>query len=306
MKKAAIIGTGTMGPGMAATLARGGLDVRCFDTSETARDRTLAEADVAHGVLDRIGSKKAGSRGTITVHGDLAEAVSGAEIVIEAVPENAEIKAAVFADIDKLAPVDAILASNTSGIPITKIQEPLSNPSRVVGMHWSNPPHVIPVIEIIAGEHTSTDVVEKMRTFVEDLGLVPVRVLKDVAGFVENRVLYAIMRECLSLVDNGVVSPEELDTCVQWGIGYKLSVIPPLQLLDVAGLDIYNAVASYLNKDLNDSGDVSETITEKVANGELGMKTGRGLFSYTPDSSQALRTTRAQKLVAVRKAIEGS
>jgi 3-hydroxybutyryl-CoA dehydrogenase/5-formyl-3-hydroxy-2-methylpyridine 4-carboxylate dehydrogenase len=145
-----------------------------------------------------------------------------------------------------------------------------------------------------------------MRTFVEDLGLVPVRVLKDVPGFVENRVLYAIMRECLSLVDNGVVSAEELDTCVQWGIGYKLSVIPPLQLLDVAGLDIYNAVASYLNKDLDNRSDVSETITERIEKGELGMKTGTGLFSYTPESSQALRVSRAQKLVAVRKAIEGN
>ena len=305
MKKAAIIGTGTMGPGMAATLARGGLDVKCFDTSEAARDKTLAEVEVAHGVLDRIGGKQADTRGSVTVSGDLQQTVSDVDIVLEAVPENADIKAAVFADIDEFAPESALLASNTSGIPITKLQAPLKNPSRLVGMHWSNPPHVIPVIEIIAGEQTSPEVVEQMRSFVEDLGLVPVRVLKDVPGFVENRVLYAIMRECLSLVDNGVVSAEELDTCVQWGIGYKLSVIPPLQLLDVAGLDIYNAVASYLNKDLDNRGDVSETITEKIGAGTLGMKTGSGLFSYTPEIAQALRMDRAQKLVAVRKAIEG-
>jgi 5-formyl-3-hydroxy-2-methylpyridine 4-carboxylic acid 5-dehydrogenase len=306
VKKASIIGTGTMGPGMAATLARGGLDVICFDTSEAARDKTLAEVEVAHGVLDRIGGKQAQTRGTVSVTGNLEEAVADSDVVLEAVPERIEIKAAVFAEIDKFAPSTAILASNTSGIPITQLQAPLSNPSRLVGMHWSNPPHVIPVIEIIAGEQTSPEVVETMRTFVEDLGLVPVRVLKDVPGFVENRVLYAIMRECLSLVDNGVVSAEELDTCVQWGIGYKLSVIPPLQLLDVAGLDIYNAVASYLNKDLDNRSDVSETITERIEKGELGMKTGTGLFSYTPESSQALRVSRAQKLVAVRKAIEGN
>ena len=124
----------------------------------------------------------------------------------------------------------------------------MTDPGRVVGMHWSNPPHVIPVIEVIAGARTSPDVVERLRAMIDDLGLVPVRVQRDVPGFVENRVLYAIMRECLALVDDGVISAEELDTCVKWGIGFKLAVIPPLQLLDVAGLDIYNAVGSYLNR----------------------------------------------------------
>ena len=128
MTRAAIIGTGTMGPGMAATLARGGLDVRCFDTSAAARERVPGEADVARGVLERIGGAAAAEPGTVTVHGDLAEAVDGADLVIEAVPENAEIKAAVFADLDRLAPAGAILASNTSGIPITRIQQSVADP----------------------------------------------------------------------------------------------------------------------------------------------------------------------------------
>ena len=303
MKTAAIVGTGTMGPGIAATLARGGINVRCFDTSEAARERTMGEVEIAHSVLDRIGGAAADTRGSVTVHGDLAEAVADADLVIEAVSENAEVKAKVFAELDRLAPAAAILASNTSGIPISRIQEAVSDPSRVVGMHSSNPPHVIPVIEVIAGDKTAPEVVERLRATIEAMGLVAVRVLRDVPGFVENRVLYAIMRECLSLVDNGVISAEELDTCVKWGIGFKLAVIPPLQLLDVAGLDIYNAVASYLNQDLDNRSDVSETITSKVAAGELGMKTGSGLFGYTAEEAQALRQQRAQKLVAVRQAL---
>jgi 5-formyl-3-hydroxy-2-methylpyridine 4-carboxylic acid 5-dehydrogenase len=303
MKRVAIIGTGTMGPGMAATLARGGLDVGCFDTLEAARDRVPAEVETAFAVLDRIGGPAATERGTVTVHDDLGSAVTGSDLVIEAVPESAEIKAKVFADLDRLAPASAILASNTSGIPITKLGESVADPSRVVGMHWSNPPHVIPVIEVIAGARTSPEVVERLRATISDLGLVPVRVQRDVPGFVENRVLYAIMRECLALVDDGVISAEELDTCVKWGIGFKLAVIPPLQLLDVAGLDIYNAVGSYLNQDLNARRDVSETITSRVQRGELGMKTGSGLFSYTPDQAQSLRQERAARLVAVRKAL---
>ena len=279
MKRVAIIGTGTMGPGMAATLARGGLDVACFDTLPAARDKTPGEVETALAVLDRIGGPEGAERGTVTVHGDLAEAVADCDLVIEAVPENADIKAKVFANLDRLAPAQAVLASNTSGIPITRLAESVTDPSRVVGMHWSNPPHVIPVIEVIAGARTSPDVVERLRAMIDDLGLVAVRVQRDVPGFVENRVLYAIMRECLALVDDGVISAEELDTCVKWGIGFKLAVIPPLQLLDVAGLDIYNAVGSYLNKDLNARSDVSETITSRVQRDELGMKTGKGLFS---------------------------
>ncbi len=303
MKRVAIVGTGTLGPGMAATLARGGLDVRCFDTLPAARDKTPGEVDTALAVLDRIGGPPGAERGTVTVHDDLAEAVADADLVIEAVPENAEIKAKVFAELDRLAPAPAILASNTSGIPITKLAESVADPGRVVGMHWSNPPHVIPVIEVIAGARTAPEVVEQLRATIAGLGLVAVRVQRDVPGFVENRVLYAIMRECLALVDDGVISAEELDTCVQWGIGFKLAVIPPLQLLDVAGLDIYNAVAGYLNADLNGRNDVSETITSRVARGELGMKTGSGMFGYTPEQAQALRQERARKLVAVRKAL---
>ena len=197
MKNVAIIGTGTMGPGMAATLARGGIDVACYDTSAAARDKTQGEVVTAQAVLERIGGPAASSPGTVSVRSDLAEAVAGAELVIEAVPENREVKATVFAELDRLSKPDAILASNTSGIPITTIQQSVRDPSRVVGMHWSNPPHVIPVIEVIAGEQTSPEVVERLRQLIADLGLMPVRVLRDVPGFVENRVLYAIMRECL-------------------------------------------------------------------------------------------------------------
>jgi len=304
-KRAAIIGLGTMGPGMAATLARAGIDVRCYDVSDAAAERVPQEVATASGVLDRINGGPAQAPGAVTVHGSLPEAVQDAELVIEAVPESANLKAAVFAELEAHAPAGAILATNTSGIPITTIQRPLRDPARVAGLHWSNPPHVIPVVEVIAGEQTSAETVESLRSLVAGLGLIPVRVLRDVPGFVENRVLYAIMRECLSLVDSGVVSAEDLDTCVQWGIGYKLSVIPPLQLLDVAGLDIYNAVASYLNRDLDGRPDVSETITERVKSGNLGMKTGSGLFTYTPEQAAELRASRARKLVAVRQAING-
>lgn len=293
-----------MGPGMTATLARGGLSVQTYDISADAIERAKREINTAFEVLDRMAGPAAEVRGEISFYTDLAHAVSQTDLVIEAVPENAELKAKIFAEIDQRSPASAILASNTSGISITKIQEAVRTPERVVGMHWSNPPHVIPMIEIIAGSHTSTATVENLKSLVSDLGLLPVVVKKDVPGFVENRVLYAIMRECLALVDDGVIDPADLDTCVRWGIGYKLSVIGPLELLDVAGLDIYEAVGSYLNADLNNRTTVSEMITSRTRKGELGMKTGKGIYNYTPESVTKLRRERAAKLVAVRHALE--
>ncbi len=306
MKTAAVIGLGTMGPGIAATLARGGMTVRGFDTQAEALAQAKGMAEMANGVLGNLGMAQQGAAQPIDFVSDLGAAVEGADLVVESVPEKAEIKLAVFKELGELAPANAILASNTSGIPITKLQEAAANPGRVVGMHWSNPPHVIPVIEVIAGNHTEAGTVGSMCDLIKGLGLLPVVVKKDVPGFVENRVLYAIMRESLALVEEGVIEPEELDTCVSWGIGYKLSVVGPMALLDMAGLDIYQAVGSYLNAELDNRGDVSKVITDRTAQGQLGMKTGSGMFEYTPEKIQALRGERAKKLVAVRKALESA
>src|SRR5262249_20155560 len=209
----------------------------------------------------------------------------------------------LFPELERLAGPDAVLASNTSGIPITKIAAVCERPERVVGMHWSNPPHLIPMIEGIPGEQTAQETVDATGALVRRFGYPPV-VEREVPGFVENRILYAILRECLDLVDRGVIDPEGLDLNVRWGIGYKLAVIGPMELLDMAGLDIYNAVGSYLNQDLSPSGDVSATIRDLIDKGRLGMKTGGGIYDYTSEQIDELRAQRAGKLVAVREALE--
>jgi 3-hydroxybutyryl-CoA dehydrogenase/5-formyl-3-hydroxy-2-methylpyridine 4-carboxylate dehydrogenase len=293
-----------MGPGIAATLARGGMDVCCQDASAEQLRRANGELEAALAVLERIGGPAAAKRGAASFEPDLATAVREAEFVIEAVPERLEVKQQVFAELDRLAPARAILASNTSGIPITQLQEAVGRKDRVVGMHWSNPPHVIPVVEVIAGNHTSSAAVETTKQVIAGLGLHPVVVRKDVPGFVHNRVLYALLRECVSLVEKGVISPEELDTCFKWSLGLKLAVIGPMELLDVAGLDVYEAVAGYLNADLDNAAGVPSYVTARTRDRQLGMKTGRGIYEYTPERIQALRAARAAKLVAVRKTLE--
>jgi 3-hydroxyacyl-CoA dehydrogenase len=301
-KNAAVMGTGSMGPGMGAVLARAGIAVRMYDPSAEAIEAAKAMHGLAWGVLDMLETPDQGG-GSVSYATDVAEAVDGAEIVFEAVPEKLELKKQVFGEYEQHASSTAILASNTSGIPITKIAEGLKNPERVIGSHWSNPPHLIPMIEVIPGKKTSQATLDATIELVEQIGYLPSRIQKEVPGFVENRVLYAIMRECLALVDEGVVTREELDVNVKWGIGYKLAVIPPMQLLDMAGLDIYSAVGSYLNPDLADNKDVSPKILELKEQGKLGMKTGSGLFEYTPEQVAELRKERFGKLVAVRKAL---
>jgi 3-hydroxybutyryl-CoA dehydrogenase/5-formyl-3-hydroxy-2-methylpyridine 4-carboxylate dehydrogenase len=302
VKRAAVVGTGTMGPGMGAVLARAGIETALYDVSAEALERAEAAVRLAEDVLDKLDAPKRGGGG-VRVEADLAAALDGAELVLEAVPEKLELKHQVFSDLERHAADGAILASNTSGIPITRIAEACERPERVVGMHWSNPPHLIPMIEVIPGERTSEDVVEAACELIRRFGYHPV-VEKEVPGFVENRILYAILRECLDLVDRGIIDPEGLDLNVRWGIGYKLAVIGPMELLDMAGLDIYNAVGSYLNKDLSTSAEVSKTIRDLIAQGRLGMKTGAGIYDYTPDEVDRLRGQRAAKLVAVRKALE--
>jgi 3-hydroxybutyryl-CoA dehydrogenase/5-formyl-3-hydroxy-2-methylpyridine 4-carboxylate dehydrogenase len=300
--KVAVMGTGTMGPGMGAVLARAGMQVSLYDTSPEALERAKAGYDLAWGVLDRLETPTV-ERGSATYVGSVADALADAEFVIEAVPEKLELKQQVYREYEQHVGPDVILASNTSGIPATKIAEGLAHPERVVVMHWSNPPHLIPMIEVVPGEKTSQAAVDGTIAVIEDIGYFSCLLKKEVPGFVENRVLYAIMRECLALVDEGVIGREELDLNVKWGIGYKLAVIPPMQLLDMAGMDIYTSVASYLNPDLSNASEVSPTIRDLVERGRLGLKTKGGLFDYTDDEVGQLRAQRGAKLVAVRKAL---
>ncbi len=303
VRRAAVIGTGTMGPGIGAVLARVGIDTALYDVSPEALEAAKGGVQLAEGVLERLEAAKADG-GAIRFENDLAAALDGADFVIEAVPEKLELKHEVFKQFEQHVSAEAILASNTSGIPITKIAEATEHPERVVGMHWSNPPHLIPMIEVIPGERTAPSAVEATSELVRRVGYHPV-LEREVPGFVENRILYAILRECLDLVDRGIIDPEGLDLNVRWGIGYKLACIGPMELLDMAGLDIYHAVGSYLNKDLSTSGEVSKTIRDKIEQGRLGMKTGGGIYDYTDEQIGQLRAQRAAKLVSVRKALEG-
>lgn len=307
IKSVVIAGSGTMGPGMAAVCATHGYITRLTDISPAALEKAKGTVEMVYATLKNEGfltdEQIAEGRRNLSFTGSLAEAVENVDIVIETVPERLDIKHTFYREVEQLVRPDTVLASNTSGIPITKLAEVCDKRDRVVGMHWSNPPHIIPVIEVIKGDETAQQVVDTVWEMIEDIEMVPVLVRRDVAGFIENRVLYAIMRECLHLLDQGIASAEDIDTVVKWGIGYKLSVIGPMELLDMAGLDIYSSVASYLNADLSNESGVSKRVKEKVEAGELGIKTGKGLFDYTPESIPPLMQRRMRLLLGTKRVL---
>ncbi|PPL20087.1 3-hydroxyacyl-CoA dehydrogenase NAD-binding domain-containing protein [Microterricola pindariensis] len=298
---ATVIGSGTMGPGIAATLARAGATVRLYDISDEAIARAESAYGIVTGVLEAVGSPTVPG-GSVSFGTDLDEALAGTGLIIEAVPEKLELKQKVFADIEARVGDDVIIATNTSGIPITTMAESMSHPGRLIGMHWSNPPHLIPMIEIIPGQATDLALVDKLVEIVKAFNYTPV-VEKEIPGFVENRVLYAILRECMALLEEGIVTPEGLDACVKWGIGYKLSVVGPTRLLDMAGLDIYQAVSSYLNKELDVSTDTPQFIKDKIAAGQLGFKSGGGMYEYGEGDVDAKRKEIITGLIAARKTL---
>lgn len=301
-RKITVLGSGIMGPGIAAVFARSGADVTVYDVVQEALDRAAQGVTAAAGVLDQLGASSGERQGELSFTTDIEAALSGTEYVLEAVPEREDLKKQVLAQVESLVGPEVIIASNTSGIPITKLAEGMQHPERFIGMHWSNPPHVIPLIEVVPGRATSDATRDAVVDIANSFGYEAV-LEGEVPGFVENRILYAIMRESLALVDEGVISKEDMDICVRWGIGFKLAVVGPMRLLDMAGLDTYNNVASYLNKDLSKTDGVPKMISENIEAGTFGFKSGRGLFEYGEGDVAAKRAQIVSQLIQVRNAM---
>lgn len=301
-RRITVVGSGIMGPGIAAVFARSGADVTVYDVVQDALDRAAEGVKLAQGVLDALDAPRGDRQGELTFTTDIGAALAGTEYVLEAVPEREDLKKQVLAQIEGIVGPEVVIASNTSGIPITKLGEALEHPERFVGMHWSNPPHVIPMIEVVPGERTSDATRDAVVALANSFGYEAV-LEGEVPGFVENRILYAIMREALALVDEGVISKEDMDICVRWGIGFKLAVVGPMRLLDMAGLDTYNNVAGYLNRDLSKTDGVPQMISDNVEAGAFGFKSGKGLFEYGEGDVAAKRQQIVSQLIQVRRAM---
>jgi 3-hydroxybutyryl-CoA dehydrogenase len=284
-EKITVIGAGLMGHGIAQVFAVAGHSVKVFDAHQPALDslrariaKNLADLELLTGAEERVSG-----------YADLAEAVGEADVVIEAAPEKLELKRSIFADLARHAPATAILASNTSVIPITEIVGDLATAYRILGTHWWNPPFLVPLVEVVGTAKTSPNVISLMVDLLASVGKTPVRVKKDVAGFVGNRLQHALWREAIAIVAEGIADAETVDTVVKASFGRRLAVLGPLENADLVGtdltLDIHNVVLKHLNRDVGPSSYLSGLVRE----GKLGMKSGEGFQSWSEDKAQTLR-----------------
>ena len=281
----AVIGAGLMGHGIAQVFACAGHRVRVQDPATAVLD-TLAERVRAN--LIGLGQDVA-ALGRLSGHSSIAEAVAEADVVFEAGPEDLAIKQQIFADIESVAPPGAILASNTSVIPITQIMSGLKFGHRALGTHWWNPPYLVPLVEIVKTPVTAPWAVGSMTELLEAVGKTPVTVHKDVPGFIGNRLQHALWREAIALVANGVCDAKTVDTVVKAGFGRRLAVLGPLENADLVGLDLTEAIHRIVLPDLDRGTGPLPILTHLVAEGKTGMKVGEGFQRWSPAQQAALR-----------------
>jgi 3-hydroxybutyryl-CoA dehydrogenase len=224
---------------------------------------------------------------------NLAAAVANADLVIEAIVEDLDAKRTLFAAARTAAP-DALLASNSSVIPISRIAEGVAGADRTVGMHWWNPPDLIPIVEVIRGEHTSTESMDAAFEVLKFVGKIPVRVQRDVPGFVGNRLQHALWREAIDLVASGVCDAETVDLVVRNTIGLRLGEMGPIENADYVGLDMTLAIHEQVLPSINSDPHASPLLRHKVAAGQLGAKSGQGFLTWPAGS----RDTAAARLAA--------
>jgi 3-hydroxybutyryl-CoA dehydrogenase len=279
-RKIAVLGAGTMGAGIAQLAAQSGIDTTLFDVAPEPLARGLDRA--------RDGIRKGHEKGKLTAAErdaaltrltgatDLADAVRGAGLIVEAAPEQIALKQDLFRRVEPLADADAVLASNTSGLSVTAIAEACARPERVLGMHFFNPPVVMKLVELVRGERTSEDALSAAHAATEAMGR-EVIVVRDSPGFASSRLGVALALEAMRMLESGVASAQDIDRAMELGYGHPMG---PLKLTDHVGLDVRLAIAEHLARELGDRFQPPEILRRLVRDGKLGKKSGEGFYRW--------------------------
>lgn len=301
IKRVAVVGAGLMGHGIAQEFAVAGYDVRLFDRSEEVLDGAIdrikgnLEAMAGLGMVEQEAIEPALSR--IRTNAALEDAVGDADYVVEAVFEDLALKQRLFAELDALCRPRTILASNTSTFLPSKLAAATGRPEQVLVTHYFNPPHLLPLVEIVRSAATSDETVDTAYELLMRIGKRPALVQKEAPGFVGNRLQAALYREALAIVAQGIATPEDVDIVVKEGFGRRLAVAGPFEVFDLAGLDLVAQVMAQLFPAIDNSRQVPRLLAEKVEQGSLGVKSGRGFHEWTPESGEAARRRMAEALV---------
>ena len=287
IRNISVIGAGIMGHGIGLTYALGGYKVALSARRETTlsnairhiRDDLKTFAD--SGLISQDMIEETLSRLTTTT--DLEKAVKDADFVTETVTEDVDVKREIFSNLDVFCPEHTIFASNTSSLVLRDFASQCSRKERILITHWFNPPHIVPVVEVVRGEETSDETMELVYALLKKVKKVPVKILKELPGFVVNRIQNGMIREVWSLWQQGIASPEDIDLAVKGSFGFRLAAIGPLETCDLGGIDLWYDIAVRLFKVINDAHEPPVALKKKVKAGELGLKTGKGFFDYNID-----------------------
>ena len=287
IKQISVIGAGTMGHGIAQSFAMAGYPVVLYDVQEgilgTARSRIEASLGLFQeaGLIEPDDIPRALGRLSTTT--ELADAVKDSEFVVEAAPEDLQLKQSLFRDLESYSSEDAILASNTSSLTLADMGALVKKKGRLVTTHWFNPPQIVPVVEVVKGPETTDETVEATIGLLNKARKTPIRIDRELPGFIVNRVQKGLIREVLDLVEQGVASPEEIDRAIRGSIGFRLASIGPLQTADMGGLDIWLRVYKNLIPHVQSSTDPPAALERLVSQGHHGVKSGKGFYDYSAD-----------------------
>jgi len=304
----AVIGAGTMGHGIAQVFALAGFQVSLTDSDakilENAipRIRANLETFLDHGLVSKDEAVAVPAR--IKLVSNLIDAASQADFIFEAVFEDLALKREVLRQMEEHCPARAVIASNTSSFCVGDMASALDRPEQFLITHFWNPPHIIPLVEIVPGDHASAGTIKTTFKLFRDAGKCPVLVKKDVAGFVGNRLQHALRREAIAIVAQGIASPKDVDLIARLGFGLRLPVVGPLETVDLGGLDLTLAIQSYLLPKLDRSTEPLQLIQDKVARGELGAKAGQGFYTWPPGQTAKTVRQRDEALLKMIKLLK--
>lgn len=306
VRDVSVVGAGVMGHGLAVQFARHGAHVSLVDHRQSNLDRAREQIVAAVDFLDEEGLADLETEAVLdrvdpTL--DTARGVAGADLVIETVSEDLDVKHDVFENVVAAAPDDAILASNTSGLLPTDIASAVPDAAdRVVACHWWNPPYLMPLVEVVPGEQTSEETIERATAFVEAVDRDPVVLEREVPGFVWNRIQFAVVRECMHLLEEGVASLADIDAAVRDGYALRTAVVGPFETMDLASLELFATIADDLYPELSDADEASDLFDEYVSQGRTGVEEGAGFYEYD-ESSERVVERRNRNIAALRRAL---
>lgn len=309
IKKIGVAGGGTMGSGIAQIFAQYGYEVVVIDIAEKFLENTKRiillnqKTLINEGLLTEEDAEEALKH--ISYSTDKNE-FKDADLIVEAIIEKMEIKQNYWLEVEGLAKEDCIFATNTSGLSINGICSKLINKKRFIGMHWWNPPHIIPLIELIKADETSDETIQVLRELVDKIGKESVVVLKDVNGFIGNRIQFAVYREALKIVEEGIATVEDVDKAMKYGPGFRYPVLGPFETADLGGLDTFYYISSYLFNELSDVKEPTKLQKELMDNNNLGVKAGKGWYDYSEGKGEKAMLRRDKNFYKMLKHIHNN